>query len=225
MTIKAIVWDMDGLLIDSEPIWDLARKRMAEAHGVYDWNQQDHFNVMGVSTQTWVDYMIKRIGLSMSPAEVEAAIIGHMATIYRQEIPFLPHAIEKIQWGASLYPSCIASGSPRQLIDIVASDPRVDPHLQFVLAADEVGRGKPNPDVYLEAARRLGVAPEQCICLEDSPNGVQAGYRAGMRVINIPAEDMPLTAEQAQYAHIVLGGLEEFSAETIEQLQTVHDQR
>lgn len=206
---------MDGLLIDSEPVWDMARKRMAEANGVYDWNKQDHFNVMGVSTAEWVDYMIQRIGLTMPPAEVEAAMIDHMEAIYLEEIPFLPNAVEKIAWAASRYPSCIASGSPRKLIDLVAADPRVAPHMQFTLAADEVGLGKPNPAVYLEAARRLGIAPEQCLCLEDSPNGVLAGYRAGMKVINIPDPDMPLTAEQAQYAHVVLAGLADFSAEII----------
>ena len=213
--IKAIVWDMDGLLIDSEPVWDLARKRMAAAHGVHDWNQQDHFNVMGVSTQVWVDYMIERIGLTMPPAEVEAAIVDHMADIYAEEIPFRPNAVEKIQWAASLYPSCIASGSPRKLIDVISSDPRVAPYLQFTLAADEVEFGKPHPAVYLEAAKRLGVTPEACICLEDSPNGVLAGSRAGMQVINIPDDEMPLTPEQTAHATLVLGSLAEFSAETI----------
>ena len=159
--------------------------------------------------------MIERIGLTMPPVEVETAMIDHMAAIYLDEIPFRPNAVEKIAWAASLYPSCIASGSPRQLIDIVSADPRVAPHMQFTLAADEVGVGKPNPAVYIEAARRLGIAPEHCLCLEDSPNGVLAGYRAGMKVINIPDPEMPLTAEQAQYAHVVLGSLAEFSAETI----------
>ncbi|MEM7031934.1 MAG: HAD family phosphatase [Chloroflexota bacterium] len=214
MTIKAIVWDMDGLLIDSEPVWNAARTRMAHEHGV-DWNQQDHFNVMGVSTIEWVTYMIDRIGLSMPPDMVQATIIDHMVAIYEQEIPFRPNAVEKVQWGASLYPSCIASGSPRQLIDIVSSDPRIAPHMQFTMAADEVGRGKPHPDVYLEAAKRLRIAPENCLCIEDSPNGVLAGYRAGMKVINIPDPEMPLTPEQAHYAHIVLNELADFSAETV----------
>ncbi len=219
--IKAIVWDMDGLLIDSEPVWDLARKRMAAAHGVHDWNQQDHFNVMGVGTAEWVEYMIERIGLTMPPAEVEAAIVDHMAAIYLEEIPFRPNAVEKIQWAASLYPSCIASGSPRKLIDIVSADPRVAPHMQFTLAADEVGLGKPDPAVYIEAAKRLGIAAESCLCLEDSPNGVLAGHRAGMKVINIPDPEMPLTAEQAEYAHVVLESLAEFSAETIAHVNTL----
>ena len=216
--IEAIVWDMDGLLIDSEPVWDLARKQMAAAHGVHDWNQQDHFNVMGVSTDEWVDYMIKRIGLTMSPVEVETAIIDHMAAIYNEEIPFCEGAVEKIAWAASLYPSCIASGSPRRLIDLVSADPRVAPYMQFTLAADEVGIGKPDPAVYIEAAKRLGIAPERCLCLEDSPNGVLAGQRAGMKVINIPDPEMPLTAEQAAYADVVLDSLTGFTAALIDQL-------
>lgn len=219
--IKAIVWDMDGLLIDSEPVWNEARKRMAAEHGVHDWNQQDHFNVMGVSTAEWVNYMIQRIGLTMPPTEVETAIINHMVAIYNEEIPFRPYAVEKIAWAASKYPSCIASGSPRQLIDLVSADPRVAPYMQFTLAADEVGIGKPDPAVYLEAAKRLGIAPEHCVCLEDSPNGVLSGYRAGMKVINIPDPEMPLTAEQAHYAHVVLSDLGEFTAEVIAELENI----
>ena len=219
--IEAIVWDMDGLLIDSEPVWNMARKQMAAAHGMHDWNQQDHFNVMGTSTDEWVSYMIKRIGLPMTPTEVETAMIDHMAAIYQNEIPFLPDAVEKIAWAASRYPSCIASGSPRKLLDLVAADPRVAPYMQFTLAADEVGIGKPNPAVYIEAAKRLGIAPENCLCLEDSPNGVLAGSRAGMKVINIPDPEMPLTAEQANHAHLVLDNLAQFTADTITQIEQI----
>ncbi|MEM7333948.1 MAG: HAD family phosphatase [Chloroflexota bacterium] len=217
-TIKAIVWDMDGLLIDSEPVWNDARKRMAKANGV-DWTQDDHFNVMGVSTKEWTDYMIKRIGLTMPPADVETAVINEMIAMYQEGIPFRPFAVDKIKWAASKYPSCIASGSPRQLIDIVSNDPRVAPFMQFTIAADEVGKGKPDPSVYLEAAQRLGIPPENCICLEDSPNGVLSGYRAGMKVINIPDPEMPLTAEQAKFAHLVLNHLGEFNEEAIAALE------
>lgn len=208
---------MDGLLIDSEPVWNDARKRMAAEYGVA-WNQQDHFNVMGVSTQEWVDYMIERIGLTMPPADVEATIINHMADIYAEGIPFRPHAVEKIAWAASLYPSCIASGSPRKLIDIVSGDERVAPFMQFTLAADEVGKGKPDPAVYIETAKRLGIAPEHCLCLEDSPNGVLAAYRAGMKVINIPDPEMPLTEEESGYSDLILANLGEFTLEIIERM-------
>ena len=219
--IKAIVWDMDGLLIDSEPVWNAARKKMAADHGVHDWNQQDHFNVMGVSTEEWVNYMTERIGLTMPPEEVEAAIIDAMVEMYKEGIPFRPNAVEKIQWGASLYPSCIASGSPRKLIDIVSASPLVAPYMQFTLAADEVGFGKPNPAVYLESAKRLGIAPEHCLVLEDSPNGVLAGHRAGMKVIAIPDEEMPLSDEAAAAADVILDNLGEFSAEIIDQLNAM----
>lgn len=223
MTIKAVVWDMDGLLIDSEPVWNEARKRMAAEHGVA-WNKQDHYNVMGVSTQEWVDYMIERIGLTMPPDEVEAAIIDQMVAIYEEEIPFRENAVEKIQWLASKYPSCIASGSPRKLIDIVSSDPRIQDSLQFVLSADEVGAGKPDPAVYLAAAKRLGIPPENCLCLEDSPNGVLSGYRAGMRVINIPDPEMPLTTEQAKFAHVVLDKLVDMNEAILQKINASFSQ-
>ena len=187
---------------------------MAAENGVA-WNKQDHFNVMGVSTAEWTDYMIKRIALSMPPAEVEKTVIDHMVAMYAEGIPWRPHATEKIAWAASLFPSCISSGSPRRLIDIVSSDDHVAPYMQFTLAADEVGKGKPDPAIYIETAKRLGIPAENCLCLEDSPNGVLAAHRAGMKVINIPDPEMPLTAEQAGYADLVLNSLAEFDTNTL----------
>lgn len=217
MKIKAVVWDMDGLLIDSEPIWNAARKEIARENGV-DWNQQDHFNVMGVSTVEWTEYMIKRIGLTIPPEDVKNLVIDHMAAMYDQEIPFRPHALEKIEWAASLFPSCIASGSPRKLIDIVSAHPIIAKSMQFTLAADEVGPGKPDPAIYVEAAKRLNIPAEACLCIEDSPNGVLSGNRAGMTVINIPDPEMPLTEEQAGFAHVVLNSLSELKEDLIRSL-------
>ncbi|MEM7800634.1 MAG: HAD family phosphatase [Chloroflexota bacterium] len=217
MKIKAVVWDMDGLLIDSEPIWNAARKEIAGENGV-NWNQQDHFNVMGVSTIEWTEYMIERIGLTLPPEEVKNLVIDHMAAMYAKEIPFRPYALEKIEWAASLYPSCIASGSPRQLIDIVSAHPMIAKSMQFTLAADEVGPGKPDPAIYIEAAKRLNIEPAACLCIEDSPNGVLSGSRAGMRVINIPDPEMPLTAEQAGHADVVLKDLSELTEALVNSL-------
>lgn len=213
---------MDGLLIDSEPVWNAARSQMAAEHGV-SWTRDDHFNVMGVSTVEWIQYMVDRIGLTMPPDQVEETVIGHMVAMYEDGIPFRPHAVEKVQWMASLYPSCIASGSPRQLIDIVAQDRRIAPYLEFTLAADEVGRGKPHPDIYLETARRLGIEPQHCLCIEDSPFGILSGARAGMKVIGIPDPEMPLSAEQSQHAHLILRSLAHLTPEALDIIRSHFD--
>ena len=218
MKIEAVIFDMDGLLVDSEPVWNEARAAMAAEHG-QPWTQADHFSCMGVNTDEWAAYMIKQMKLSMSLAAVRDEVIDQMVAMYARQIPFRPYAVEAVQWSAAHYPTALASGSPRRLIDIVTQAEDLQGCFQEILVADEVGEGKPHPAVYLETARRLGVAPEACVCLEDSPNGVLSGHRAGMVVINMPDPRYPLTAEQAAYADLVIESLGEFTAVTIEQLE------
>lgn len=217
-TIKAIIFDMDGLLVDSEPVWDEARVAMAARHNRL-WTQADHFNVMGVSTDEWTTYMIERLELTLSPKVVREEVINQMEVMYQRQIPFRPFAVETVQWAASHYPTALASGSPRQLIELVTDSAEMRGCFEVILAADEVRAGKPNPAVYLETALRLGVTPETCVCLEDSANGVLSGHRAGMFVVNIPDPRYPLTIEQARYANVVLDSLADFTAVTLQKLE------
>ncbi len=219
MKIEAIIFDMDGLLIDSEPVWNEARKLMAAENGI-DWTVDDHHNVMGVSTEEWTTYMIKRLNLTMNPADVQEAIIGAMEALYRQQIPFFPGALELIKWANAHFPTAVASGSPRRLIDTVTGAPELEGMFKFTLAADEVGKGKPDPAVYLESAKRLGIAPENCVVLEDSGNGVLAGVRAGMYTINVPDPRFPPSPEKANQAQKICADL----AEVMEHLKELADQ-
>lgn len=217
MAIEAVIFDMDGLLVDSEPTWNKARAAIAARAGK-PWNQQDHFNVMGVSTEEWTQYMIEHLELANTPEEVQDEVIDQMVAMYTQEIPFRPFAVEAVQWAAAKYPTGLASGSPQQLIDVVTQSPELQGCFQVVLSADEVGMGKPDPAIYLETARRLGVAPEKCLCLEDSPFGVMSGHRANMIVINIPDPDYPLSPEQAKHANLILESLGDLSDQVVEEL-------
>ncbi|MCB0168383.1 MAG: HAD family phosphatase [Anaerolineae bacterium] len=212
--IEAIIFDMDGLLVDSEPVWNQARVDLAAGVG-QDWNKNDHKAVMGVSTQEWVDYMQRRLELDLSPEQVQHEVISRMAAMYKGGIPFLPGAIEAVTLAAQHYPVALASGSHRSLIDIVIEHPAMQGKFQVVLAADEVGAGKPDPAVYLEAARRLGVDPTRCVCLEDSGNGILAGVRAGMIVIAVPDARFPPAEHILAQADIVLDSLTEFSLDLI----------
>ncbi|MBE7549986.1 MAG: HAD family phosphatase [Anaerolineales bacterium] len=208
--IEAVIFDMDGLLVDSEPVWDKARKGMAEAVGK-DWNEADHQAVMGVSTQAWADYMINRLELSLSPQEVQDRIIARMIALYQMGIPYFPGAVEAVQVTAQHYPTALASGSHRALIDVVAADAALRGKFQVILSADEVGAGKPAPDIYLETAKRLGIKPERCVCLEDSGNGILAGHRAGMKVIAVPDPRFPPAPEKLNLADLILPSLSSFS--------------
>jgi HAD superfamily hydrolase (TIGR01509 family) len=203
------------LLVDSETVWDKARKGMADEAGK-DWTQDDHKTVMGVSTQEWVNYMINRLELTLSPQEVEGRIIERIVEIYRTGIPYFPGAVEAVHLAANHFPTALASGSHRTLIDIVTSDVAMQGKFQVIISADEVGAGKPSPDVYLVAAQRLGVKPENCVCLEDFGDGILAGVRAGMRVIAVPGPRFPPAPEKLNQAHLVLTALSEFSLELLD---------
>lgn len=222
MTIEAIIFDMDGLLVDSEPCWDEARARMAKAAGK-PWGRQDHLNVMGVSTEEWVQYMIHKLELTIPPEQVRSEILQQMAAIYKDAIPFRPYAVQTVRWAAQHFPVALASGSPRQLIDLVVHSPELDGCFKLVVSCDEVGAGKPDPAIYLETARRLNIAAANCVCVEDSAYGVRAGKRAGMYVVNVPDPKFPLAPDYAKDADLVLGSLKEFDQETILGLNSKND--
>jgi HAD superfamily hydrolase (TIGR01509 family) len=220
MAIEAVIFDMDGLLVDSEPTWDKARARMAGRVGK-EWTQQDHINVMGVSTDEWGRYMIDRLELTASLEEVQNEIIREMIEMYRQEIPFKPFAVEAVKWAAAKYPTALASGSHPRLIEFVVQSPELQGCFDVIVAADEIGVGKPDPAIYLETAKRLAIAPEKCLCLEDSLYGVLAGRRAHMYVINIPDPNFPLPDEQRAAADLILNSLGELSEDVISRLESL----
>jgi HAD superfamily hydrolase (TIGR01509 family) len=175
---------------------------------------------MGTSTQEWVAYMTRRLELTLLPQEVQDQIVENLLELYREKIPFLPGAVEAVNLAARHFPTALASGSHPSLIDAVTHDPWMLGKFQLIISADEIGVGKPAPDIYLEAARRLGVWPEECICLEDSGNGILSGKRAGMKVIAVPDPRFPPQKEILAQADLVLNSLTDFSLEMIKQLET-----
>lgn len=204
--IEAVIFDMDGLLVDSEPVWDRARQWMADTAGKR-WSTLDHDAVMGVSTEEWADYMIERLELTLSRQEVVDAVIGRMLELYRTGVPYRPGAVAAVELAARDYRTAVASGSHPTLIETVMADPPMRGKFEVVVAADDVGVGKPAPDVYLAAAERLGVDPAACVCLEDSGNGILSGVRAGMTVIAVPDPRFPPRPEALEQAHLVLQSL------------------
>ncbi len=217
--IEAVVFDLDGLLVDSEPHWKEARRQMAAEHGV-EWNQDDQKACMGVSTLTWAKYMIRRLNLDQSPDLVIARIVGTMRAYYARQVPYLPGAIEAVDCAAQFGPTGLASGSHRSLIDIVTADAPLRGKFKAVVCTDEVEAGKPAPDVYLQAARELGVLAANCVCLEDSANGILAGKSARMKVIAVPDHRLPPAKEILHQADLVLPSLREFNRDVILSLES-----
>lgn len=210
---------MDGLLVDSEPCWDEARRMLAFEVGVnWDWNADDQKAVMGSSTREWVDYMIKRFNLMLSPRLVQEKIIANMVQLYRQQIPFLPGAQKTVALAADNFITGLASGSPRSLIDSVTDDPALRGKFQAALSGEQFERGKPAPDIYLATAAELEVQPGECVCFEDSGNGILAGKRAGMKVIAVPDNRFSPAPEIVAQADVVLQSLLDFSLDTIAKL-------
>ena len=207
---------MDGLLVDSEPYWDEARKMLAIDVGVnWDWNADDQKAVMGSSTREWVDYLIKRFNLKLSPMSVQEKIIANMVNLYRQQIPFLPGARETVALAAKNFITGLASGSPRSLIDSVTDDPALRGKFEVALSGEQFERGKPAPDIYLATAAELEVQPGECVCFEDSGNGILAGKRAGMKVVAVPDNRFNPAVEIVAQADVVLESLHDFSLDTI----------
>ena len=215
--ISTVIFDMDGLLVDSEPKWDQARAEMASRLGK-SWDKEDHAAVMGVSTEEWATYMRDTWDLEMSLEEIIQEVVGRMQDIYKEKIPFREGAIEAVDLAAAHLRTALASGSERSLIDLVTSSPELSGKLEVILSADQVKRGKPQPDVYLETAHRLGVDPEKCVCLEDSGNGIRSGLDAGMKVIAVPDERFPVDEAVLKRADVVLGSLKEFSLDLLKSL-------
>ena len=212
--LQAVIFDMDGLLVDTNPVWDAARRWMASEAGK-TWGPDDNQAVMGVSTGEWVDYMTERLDLKLTPSEVEDAIVDRMAQTYRERIPWLPGAVEAVELAAREYRAALASGSPPSLIEAVVADGAVAGRFEVVVSADEIGAGKPAPDVYLATAERLGLEPADCVCLEDSANGILSGVRAGMKVIAVPDQGFQPPPDVLQRADLVLGSLEEFTSQRL----------
>lgn len=207
---------MDGLLVDSEPYWDEARQMLVVDAGLdWNWTLEDQDVVMGNSTAGWVNYLRKRFALDMSPLEVEQGVVANMLKLYRRRIPFLVGARRAVRLSATQFRVGLASGSPPGLIQTVIDDEALQGKFEVVLSGDAFAQGKPAPDIYLAAAAQLGLEPQQCVCLEDSGNGILAGKRAGMRVIAVPDERFSPAAEKLAEADVVLESLEQFSLKLV----------
>jgi beta-phosphoglucomutase-like phosphatase (HAD superfamily) len=163
--------------------------------------------------------MIERLDLALSPQEIQDEVVNRLIDLYQQGIPFLPGAVEAVDLARQHFPTALASGSHPSLIEAVIRDARMQGRFQVILSADEVGAGKPAPDIYLETASRLGFEPGQCVCLEDSGNGILSGKRAGMKVIAVPDPQSLPQADILAQADLVLDSLADFSLTILDQLE------
>lgn len=219
MPIEAVIFDMDGVIVDSEVYWLQARQAFAETHAK-TWTMDDQRVAMGRNTVEWARVMQERLQLDLTIDTIIADMKGRLIEQYEQRLPLLPGAIEAVQTAASAYPVALASGSPVDIIDYVMQRTGLDKVFQYVVYADDMPNGKPAPDVYLHTAQLLGVAPNVCVGIEDSPNGLRSLHAAGMRVIAVPSPDFPLADDVAALADFALPSLTGFSLDLVRGLDT-----
>jgi HAD superfamily hydrolase (TIGR01509 family) len=201
--IEAVVFDLDGVLVDSEHVWDAAREALARERGGR-WHAGAQRDMMGMSSPEWSRYMHDVIGLPQAPEEISAEVVRRLQEIYRVELPLIPGAADAVRRLAARWPLAVASSSNRPLIDLVLELSDLAPLFAATVSSEEVAHGKPAPDVYLEAARRLGVHPARCAAVEDSHNGILAARAAGMRVLAVPNARYPPGPEALAAADLVL---------------------
>jgi HAD superfamily hydrolase (TIGR01509 family) len=214
--LEAVFFDQDGVLIDSEGAWDGARRAVVAANGGR-WKPEATRAMMGMSSPEWSRYVHDELGVALPPEEISARVVERLLAGYEHELPLLPGAVDAVKRVAARWPVGLASSANREVIDTVLAASGLAGTFGATVSGEEVAHGKPAPDIYLEAARRLGVDPAHSAAVEDSTNGLRAAHAAGMKVVALPNREFPPSADALGLACIVLESLEELSPARLEQ--------
>jgi HAD superfamily hydrolase (TIGR01509 family) len=215
--IEAVVFDLDGVIVDSEQVWVEVREQYVRGLGLA-YPAEATRAMMGMSSPEWSRYLAEALGVPDSPAEINDAIVQRMLVRYGTEPPLIPGAVEAVRRMAERWPLGIASSSNPELIEAVVRAAGIQDVVRVAVSSEEVGRGKPAPDVYLEAVRRLGADGAACAAIEDSEPGIRSAKAAGLRVVAVPNLHFPPSAEALALADVVLATIDELTAATVDAL-------
>lgn len=212
--IEAVVFDMDGVLVDSEPIWEQVRRGVVAEYGG-TWLPEAQTALMGMSTPEWAAYLSDDLGVGKPPDEVAQIVIDQMVARYEEHLPVLPGADEAVRRCAGRWRLGLASSSPRRLIDAVLQTAGWTDLFAVTVSTEELDRGKPAPDVYLHAVTALGADPAACAAIEDSSNGMRSATAAGLVLIAAPRPEYPPADDALEPAAMVIGGIDELDVDAV----------
>ncbi|MGK5444302.1 HAD family hydrolase [Micromonospora sp. URMC 105] len=217
MTVDAVVFDLDGVIVDSEPVWEEVRRAYVAAHGG-TWQPDTQRRLMGMSTGEWADYLSAELGVDRDAGQVATEVVEEMTRRYARHVPLIDDADRVVRRIAGRWPLGLASSSPTRLIAAALAAMDLTDAFRVTLSTEQTARGKPAPDVYLAVADRLGVDPARCVAVEDSSNGVRSAAAAGMPVVAIPHGSYPLDPDAAALAAVVLTSVHDLTPEVVDRL-------
>jgi HAD superfamily hydrolase (TIGR01509 family) len=216
-TVQAVLFDLDGVLIDSEPVWERVRREFVERMGGH-WNTQIQEQMMGVRTSEWSAALSELLGGSLTPTSVADLVVEEMAASYRRSLPLIQGAVETVHNLALRFRLGLASGSPRSLIKLALQLADLAHIFEVFVSTDELSHGKPMPDPYVYLAHRLGLEPQECAAVEDSANGLRSAFAAQARVVAIPRGQYLPDRETLTLAHTVLKNIIELTPDLVAEL-------
>jgi HAD superfamily hydrolase (TIGR01509 family) len=211
----AVVFDLDGVLLDSEQRWNEAKEALVRDAGG-QWRDEAPTVMMGMSSHEWSAYLRDDLGVPMTAQAIDREVVRRMEDGYRQGLPLLPGAVDAVRTLAARWPLALASSSNREIIDLALDLAGLADLFRVTVSSEEVARGKPAPDVYLDAARRLGVDPARAVAIEDSSNGIRSAVAAGMGVIAVPNPHYPPAADAVALAAVTVPTVGDVTPELVE---------
>ncbi|HXS65656.1 MAG TPA: HAD family phosphatase [Streptosporangiaceae bacterium] len=212
--INAVVFDLDGVLIDSEPVWEEVRRQVVADHGG-QWAPDSQRRLMGMSTGEWARYLSEELGVRLTPGQVADAVISQMAARYAEHLPLMPGAVDAVRRLAARWPLGLGSSAPAALIQTVLETAGLRADFAVVMSTELLASGKPAPDIYLAVTERLDQSPADCAAIEDSTNGLKSAAAAGLAVVAVPHPLYPPDAAALAEASLVLESLADLTVDAI----------
>jgi len=217
LMIEAVVFDLDGVIVDSEPVWEQVRQQVVAEYGG-TWKPEAQRRIMGMSTGEWARYLSQDLGVGLPPERVAAVVIKRMRDRYADHVPLLPGAVQAVRRAAAHWPLGLASSSPPALIETVLEHADLRRYFAVSLSTEQVERGKPAPDVYLAVAGMLDHPADRCAAVEDSTNGVRSAVAAGCHVVVVPRPEYPVDPAVLSTAELTLTTLDDLDVQVIAEL-------